>query len=104
MTVFLRQPHMPKSLRIFFLLLLFLVQLKTFAVETLTYDMYLWGDKIGRMTISRTEENGTEVYVLDSKAKAKVLWVVRDNTAHMETVFKNGKWFPVTREKSRTAW
>lgn len=62
--------------------------------ETLTYDMYLWGDKIGRMTISRTLLNdGTEKYILNSRAKAKVLWIVRDNSAYMETVFKNGKLF-----------
>lgn len=60
--------------------------------ETLTYDMYLWGDKIGRMTISRTQhEDGTEKYILNSHAKAKVLWIVRDNSAYMETIFKNGK-------------
>ena len=73
------------------LFLLFL-QLNSFCTEIIQYDMFLWGDKIGHVTISKTDkEDGTEVYVLDSHAKAKVLWIVRENTAHMETIFKNGK-------------
>lgn len=75
---------------IFFFLLL--TQLKSFAAETITYDMFLWGNKIGSMTITKTDqEDGSELYVLDSHLKAKVLWITRENTAHMETVFKNGK-------------
>jgi len=69
-----------------------ILSLQTFATETITYDMMLWGDKIGRVTITKTEkEDGSEVYVLDSYAKAKVLWILRESIAHMETIFKNGK-------------
>ncbi|MES2621657.1 MAG: DUF6134 family protein [Bacteroidota bacterium] len=68
------------------------MQLKSFAGQTITYDMFLWGDKIGTMTVTKTDkEGGIEEYVLDSKLKAKVLWVTRENTSHLETVFKNGK-------------
>lgn len=75
-----------------FFFFLFLIVTLTGGAETLTYEMFLWGDKIGTMTITKTDkEDGTEFYVLDSKAKAKILWVVRDNAAHMETSFKNGK-------------
>ena len=84
-------------MRIAFLTLFSLLQLAVIGrpantTETLAYDIFLWGDIIGSMTITKTDkEDGTEVYVLESHAKAKILWVVRDNTAHMETVFKNGK-------------
>jgi hypothetical protein len=72
--------------------LLILLSLKAQATETLHFDMFLWGDKIGDLTISKTErEDGTQYYVLDSKLKAKVLWIIRENTAHMETTFKGGK-------------
>lgn len=79
-------------MRILFLFLLIAICPKTFAAETITYDMFLWGDKIGTMTVTKTDrDDGSELYVLDSKLKAKVLWIVRENTSHMETVFKHGK-------------
>jgi len=71
---------------------LFLLFSFTGVAETITFDMILWGDKIGTLTISKTvKSDGSEYYELNSHLKAKVLWIERENTAHMETTFKNGK-------------
>ncbi len=64
------------------------------AIETHNYDIFLFGDKIGEMHISKeVKPDGTELYIIDSYSKAKVLWINRDNTSHYETVYKNGQFF-----------
>lgn len=73
-------------------LILFVFYASSLSAQTIHYDIILWGNKIGSMSIFRTEkEDGAEYYELNSHLKAKVLWITRENTARMETVFKNGK-------------
>lgn len=79
-------------MRIFFLLLCSFIQFKCFCTETITFTIFLWGDSIGTVSISKTErEDSSQFYQLESKLKAKVLWIVHENHALMEAVFKNGK-------------
>ncbi len=73
-----------------FLVLLF-AALVSFA-ETQHFDILLFGDKIGSMTVSHeTLPDGTETFSFDSGSKAKILWIVRDNYSHYEMLFKNGR-------------
>ena len=75
------------------LLTLFLaVGLFSRATETINFDMYLFGDKVGSLTFTRTQKpDGSIYYELNSHIKAKILWITRENSAHMETTYKNGK-------------
>lgn len=62
------------------------------AIEIHRYDIFLFGDKIGEMRISKeVKPDGTELYIIDSYSKAKILWINRDNNSHYETVYKNGQ-------------
>ncbi len=62
------------------------------AIEMQKYEIQLFGDKIGEMTITReTKPDGTEFYVVESASKAKILWINRDNYSHYEFTFKAGK-------------
>jgi hypothetical protein len=76
------------------LLLLFLnVSIGTFAaIEKHDYDILLFGDKIGSMYASKElKPDGSEVYVIESNSKAKILWISRSNYSRYETVYKNGQ-------------
>ncbi|HLP51453.1 MAG TPA: DUF6134 family protein [Chitinophagales bacterium] len=69
-----------------------LLQLSALATETVTFDIILFGDKVGQMTVTKTDNpDGTEHYTLESHLKAKVLWILRENTSKTEVVYKNGK-------------
>ncbi len=62
------------------------------AVETQHFDILLFGDKIGSMTVNHEiKPDGTETFNFESGSRAKILWIVRDNYSHYEMVFKNGK-------------
>ena len=73
--------------------LLLLLSLKSFsAKETILFDITLFGDKIGVLIVTRESmSDGTELYTLNSKSKAKILWINRENTIHYEDVYKDGK-------------
>jgi hypothetical protein len=71
-----------------------------FAIEVSHFDILLFGDKVGTLTISKElRADGTELYILDSYSKAKVLWINRENTTHYEVVYKNGKLCPRALKK-----
>lgn len=40
-----------------------------------------------------TKPDGSEVYTLDTKSKAKILWIKRENHTHYDVVYKDGKLF-----------
>jgi len=62
------------------------------AKEVARFNIILWGNKIGHLTASKeARADGTVLYVLDSWSKAKVLWITRENVAHYEVVYKDGK-------------
>jgi hypothetical protein len=60
--------------------------------QTIVFDMNAFGQDIGRMTVTRIQEkDGGEFYVLETKSKAKVLWINRENYTHYEVRYKDGK-------------
>ena len=62
------------------------------AKEGARFNIILWGNKIGHLTASKeARADCTVLYVLDSWSKAKVLWITRENVAHYEVVYKDGK-------------
>ena len=70
-----------------------LLQIPVFAgTETIHFNVLLFGDKIGDMNVSREDKGeGTVVYVLETKSKAKVLWIDKENFTRYEVTYKNGK-------------
>lgn len=60
--------------------------------ETISFDITIFGNVIGKMDITRsTDKEGNENYLLLSKSKAKVLWIVREGLSKFEASYKNGK-------------
>jgi hypothetical protein len=60
--------------------------------QTLVFKMMLFSDSVGVSAISKTHEaNGIDIYTLDSRIQAKILWITRTNHTHYESKFKNGK-------------
>ena len=82
--------------------LLVLQHTAAFAVtETIHFDVMLFGDKIGDMNVSREQRSdGTEFYVLETKSKAKVLWIDKDNYTLYEVTYKDGKLLSSTHKET----
>jgi hypothetical protein len=79
-------------MRKFYVLLLCSMLTAGVKAQTLVFNMILFGDSVGRSTITKTRDaNGIDNYVLDSYIKAKVLWITRENHTHYESRYKDGK-------------
>ena len=64
------------------------------ASEVLRFKVLLFGDSVGYLTVSKeTRADGSAFYLLNSYSKAKILWIVHENTTHYEVVYKDGKLF-----------
>ena len=62
------------------------------AAQVAHFNILLFGDKIGNLTVSKEiRADGTELYLLDSWSKAKILWVNHEDVTHYEVVYKDGK-------------
>lgn len=72
------------------ILLLLIAALHTQA-QNLAFTLYLFGDSIGNSKITKKHEGSNDVYVLDTYAKAKILWVTRENHTHYEAVYHDGR-------------
>lgn len=60
--------------------------------QTIEFDMFAFGGKIGTMVITRiVERDGSEYYTLESKTKAKVLWIDKVGYTKYDVRFKDGK-------------
>ena len=60
--------------------------------QTIVFNMILFGDSVGLSTITKSRDNtGADVYVLDSRIRAKILWITRENHTHYEAKYKDGK-------------
>lgn len=82
---------MPYSMKHFIFTILLFFQFSVKA-QTITFDVYMFGDKIGTMNITRTiQSDGAEHYVMETKSRAKVLWIDRSNNTRYEALYKNGK-------------
>ncbi len=59
--------------------------------QTITFDIRLFNSSIGKMVLTRQQENdGTELYTLESNTKAKVLWITKIYHSSFEARYKNG--------------
>jgi hypothetical protein len=64
----------------------------TCTAQTLVFNMILFGDSAGVSTVSKTHDaNGVDNYSLDSRIRAKILWITRENHTHYESRYKDGK-------------
>jgi hypothetical protein len=62
------------------------------ATEIARWDIMLFGDKIGNMSIEhQTGPGGVETFVLNSYTRARILWMDKEVTSHVEVVINNGK-------------
>ena len=60
--------------------------------ETINYDIILFNNKIGRMSMTHElRADGTDQYTLVTSSKAKILWMDKVNDSRYELVYKNGK-------------
>ena len=73
-------------------ILIFLAPISIYAKETIHYDITLFGNTIGKMTITREiQKDSSELYILESSSAAKILWINRKNFTRYEVRYKNGK-------------
>ena len=62
------------------------------AKDVARFNIFLWGNKIGNLTATKEiRPDGSELYLLDTWSKAKVLWITRENVTHYEVIYKDGK-------------
>lgn len=70
------------------------------SVETIRYDILLWGNKIGALTVTHEKRaDGVDFYTLESASKAKFLWVDKENFSHYDVTYKNGKFISSTHRE-----
>ncbi len=62
------------------------------SAQTVSFNITLWGDSIGRMDVRHsTDKDSNDVYVMESKSRVKFLWIVREGLSKFEAVYKRGK-------------
>lgn len=62
------------------------------SAQTLLYDVFLFGDKIGSTTIQRLDEgNGRVRYRVRSNSNARVLFITRTNQMEQDVLYENGQ-------------
>ena len=62
------------------------------SAETVSYDILLFNNKIGKMVITHdSKPDGTEIYTLVTTSKAKILWIDKSNDSRYELTYKAGK-------------
>lgn len=58
--------------------------------DTRQFDIVLWGNTIGQMQISRTVEDSIQRYEMKTNARAKVLWIDRNNQTTYQVEYRKG--------------
>jgi len=74
--------------------LAFLLLLSTIAMaeEKRMYDIFVFGNNIGRVTLTHEKRpDGTDYYLLTSQAKMRIFWTDRAQKSSCESVFKDGR-------------
>ncbi|MBS1623169.1 MAG: hypothetical protein JST83_04080 [Bacteroidetes bacterium] len=61
------------------------------SAQTIVYDMTVLGSKFGKMVVSHKVQDSTELYTLDAKGKATILWMDFENETIQEVRYKGGK-------------
>ncbi len=75
-----------------FFILLFFSFCTIRAEETVAFDIYLFGNKVGEVVASHEKRtDGTDRYRLVTKASAKILWIVRNQSSTYDVVYKDGQ-------------
>ncbi len=75
-----------------FLAIFVLLQGFTATAQTYHFDMFLFGDKIGTMIISREQQpDSTEHYVMETRSKARFMWIDREGYTRYEVWYKQGR-------------
>ncbi len=65
---------------------------QTSLAETITFDIILFGNKIGYTNLTHEIKNDSlEFYTLDTKSRAKFLFFTIENHTRYEVVYKHGK-------------
>ena len=60
--------------------------------DSISYDILLFGNKIGRMVVThQAQADGTDLYTLVTASKAKILWMDKSNDSRYQLVYKAGK-------------
>ncbi len=71
---------------------LFSVEKSPIYAQFVNFDIFLFGDKIGNMTVSRkVVDDSTETYTLESRSKASLLWIKRENYTRYDVVYRNNR-------------
>ena len=61
-------------------------------VESISYDILLFGNKIGNMVVTHeAKADGSDFYILVTTSKAKFLWIDKSNDSRYELVYRAGK-------------
>lgn len=77
---------MQKSLAVLLLLVSSML-----SAETITFDIKVFGSKVGKMEVSHNKDaDGTEVYTIESNSCIKFLWVSKTYQSHFEARFRDG--------------
>jgi hypothetical protein len=61
------------------------------AKDVLHFDVLLFGNKIGQMTVSRHIHGDTLLYTLESYSKARVLWMDYEDISYMKVKYVKDK-------------
>ncbi|MBS1684436.1 MAG: hypothetical protein JSS76_06765 [Bacteroidetes bacterium] len=61
------------------------------SAQTIVYDMTVLGSKFGKMVVSHKVQDSTELYTLNAKGKATILWMDFENETIQEVRYKGGK-------------
>lgn len=70
-----------------FILLLLLISTITFSSDKVNFEIILFGNKIGKLTVIKQVKGDTTHYLLESNARAKVLWM-----SYIDYTFMNIKY------------
>jgi len=74
-----------------FILLLLCFSSHFLSAQVLNFNVLLFGDKIGTMTVTRTFKSDTVTYILNTHSRAKILWMEYDDVSHITIVYKGSK-------------
>ena len=72
-------------------LVAFLFSVTVFGREQVHFDLFLFGNKIGTMTVSKHVSGDTVHYFLESYSKAKVLWMNYEDVTYMKVKYVKAK-------------
>jgi hypothetical protein len=79
------------NLKQFILSGIFFISLGSIVAQNQSFDIFLFGKKIGTMTIEKTNSmNGVSTYKLRSKSEATVLFTKKKNELEFDVVYKDG--------------